>query len=297
LGDSSFDFFKNVVTFRPIKNILGAQEWDVSSHGGQFGLALITFLYVDILDCTGTLYAMARFAGVMDEKTQDFEGSATAYLVDAVGISIGSLFGTSPVTAFIESGAGISEGGKTGIAAMVTGVCFFISIFFAPIFASIPPWATGGTLIIIGSLMAKSAADINWRYMGDAIPAFLTIATMPFTYSIAYGLIAGIMSYILINTTVYMIEKVSGGKVVPQDKQFKEPWTWRLDGGLFPPWVVRAAKGKKDFWKPYEMVDHASSEQESVTEVPSSGVAKGLGPEEGSSDSSKVRRRSVQHEL
>ncbi|KAH0152556.1 xanthine/uracil permease family protein-like protein, partial [Aureobasidium melanogenum] len=297
LGDSSFDFFKNVVTFRPIKNILAAQEWDVSSHGGQFGLALITFLYVDILDCTGTLYAMARFAGVMDEKTQDFEGSATAYLVDAVGISIGSLFGTSPVTAFIESGAGISEGGKTGIAAMVTGLCFFISVFFAPIFASIPPWATGGTLIIIGSLMAKSAADINWRYMGDAIPAFLTIATMPFTYSIAYGLIAGILSYILINTTVYIVEKASGGKFVPQDKQFKEPWTWRLEGGLFPPWVVRAAKGKRDFWKPYEMVDHATSEQESVTEVPSSGAAKGLGPDEGSSASSKVRRRSIQHEL
>ncbi|RYF13159.1 MAG: NCS2 family permease [Oxalobacteraceae bacterium] len=207
LGDSNFDFFKNVVTFRPIKNILAAQEWDVSSHGGQFGLALITFLYVDILDCTGTLYAMARFAGVMDEKTQDFEGSATAYLVDAVGISIGSLFGTSPVTAFIESGAGISEGGKTGIAAMVTGICFFISVFFAPIFASIPPWATGCTLVIIGSLMAKAAADINWRYMGDAIPAFLTIAIMPFTYSIAYGLIAGIMSYILINTTVWLVEK------------------------------------------------------------------------------------------
>lgn len=94
-----------------------------------------------------------------------------------------------------------------------------------------------------------------------------------------------------------MVEKASGGKLVPQDKQFKEPWTWRLDGGLFPPWVVRAAKGKRDFWKPYEMVDHANSEQESVTEVPSSGAAKGLGPDEGSSASSKVRRRSIQHEL
>lgn len=196
-------------------------------------------------------------------------------------------------------GAGISEGGKTGIAAMVTGICFFISVFFAPIFASIPPWATGCTLIIIGSLMAKAAADINWRYMGDAIPAFLTIVVMPFTYSIAYGLIAGITSYILINTGVFLVEKASGGRLVPQDKQLKEPWSWKIEGGLFPPWLVRAAKGKKDFWKPYEMVDHGSQgDQESVTEVPSSGVAKGLGPDEGSNaSSSKVRRRSVQHEM
>lgn len=127
LGDSKFDFFKQVVAFHPIKHILAVQEWNVSEYGGQFGLAFITFLYVDILDCTGTLYSMARFCGAIDEKTQDFEGSAVAYLVDAFGISIGSLFGCPPVTAFIESGAGISEGGATGLTAMVTGLCFFIS--------------------------------------------------------------------------------------------------------------------------------------------------------------------------
>jgi AGZA family xanthine/uracil permease-like MFS transporter len=90
LGDSMFDFFKKVVTFHPIEKTLVAQRWDISGYGGQFGLALITFLYVDILDCTGTLYAMARFAGAIDEDTQDFEGSAVAYLVDAFGISIGA---------------------------------------------------------------------------------------------------------------------------------------------------------------------------------------------------------------
>lgn len=153
LGDSMFDFFKKVVTFHPIKRILAVQQWDVSEYGGQFGLAFITFLYVDILDCTGTLYSMARFCGAIDERTQDFEGSAVAYLVDAVGISIGALLGTPPVTAYIESGAGISEGGATGLTAMTTGLCFFISIFFAPIFASIPPFATGTVLIIVGSLM------------------------------------------------------------------------------------------------------------------------------------------------
>ncbi|OJD40719.1 mfs agza xanthine uracil permease [Diplodia corticola] len=248
-GNSSFDFFKKVVTFHPIKRVLDVQEWDISQYGGQFGLAFITFLYVDILDCTGTMYSMARFCGAIDERTQDFEGSAIAYLIDAFGVSIGALFGTSPVTAYIESGAGISEGGATGLTAMVTGLCFFISIFFAPIFASIPPWATGCTLIIVGSLMAKAAKDINWGYLGDAVPAFLTIAIMPFTYSIADGLIAGICSYILINTLVWLIGLASGGRLQPADKDVKDPWTYKIEGGIFPPWLMRAARGKKDFWR------------------------------------------------
>jgi len=135
--------------------------------------ALITFLYVDILgafyyyschflyadrfspDTTGTLYSMAKFAGLRDPVTLDFENSTIAYCVDAFSISMGALMGTSPVTAFIESATGIAEGGKTGITAMVTGLAFFVSVFFAPIFASIPPWATGGALVVVGSLMIR----------------------------------------------------------------------------------------------------------------------------------------------
>ncbi|KMU85132.1 purine transporter [Coccidioides immitis H538.4] len=198
---------------------------------------------------TGTLYSMARYCGAIDERTQDFEGSATAYLVDALSISVGSLFGCSPVTAFVESGAGISEGGATGITAMVTGLCFFVSIFFAPIFASIPPWATGCTLILVGSMMTKVAADINWKYMGDAIPAFVCLAMMPFTYSIAYGLIAGILTYALLNTITWVLEKSSGGRLVPENKTFKEPWTYKIPGGILPGWLVRLIRGKKDFWR------------------------------------------------
>lgn len=191
VGDSDFEFFKQVVAFRPLKHILVAQDWHITGpHATDFLLAIITLLYVDILDCTGTLYSMARFCGAIDEDTQDFEGSAVAYLVDAASISVGSLLGCPPVTAFIESGAGISEGGATGLTACVTGFCFFVSLFFAPIFASIPPWATGCTLILVGAMMTRAAVDINWRYVGDSVPAFLTLAIMPFTYSIAYGLIA-----------------------------------------------------------------------------------------------------------
>lgn len=191
LGNTKFDFFKKVIGIEPLKHTLVAQDWEIGGeHAADFFIAMITFLYVDILDCTGTLYSMARFCGAIDEDTQDFEGSAVAYLVDAGSITIGSLFGCAPVTAFIESGAGISEGGATGLTACITGLCFFISIFFAPIFASIPPWATGCTLILVGAMMARAAVDINWRYVGDSVPAFLTLAIMPFTYNIAYGLIA-----------------------------------------------------------------------------------------------------------
>lgn len=153
LSEDRWDFFRRVVTFRPIENVLAVQEWDLGEHGAQFGLAFITFLYVDLIDATAVLYSMARYCGVFNPKTQDFEGSAVAYLVDGAASSIGALFGTSPVVAYIESGVGIAEGGATGITAMTCGLCFFISIFFAPIFASIPPYATGPVLVFVGCLM------------------------------------------------------------------------------------------------------------------------------------------------
>jgi len=177
---------------------------------------------------------MARFSGVV-EKDGSFPRATIAYCTDALCISIGALFGCSPVTAFIESGAGIAEGGKTGLTAMTTGVCFIISIFFAPIFASIPPWATGCTLIVF----------VNWRYIGDAVPAFVTLMAMPFTYSVAYGLIAGIMTYAVINSLTYLTRIISGGRIVTEDEDHKEYWTIKPDGNL--PWFIRAVKDPKGF--------------------------------------------------
>lgn len=101
--------------------------------------------------------------------------------------------------------------------------------------------------------MAKAAADINWSYIGDAVPAFLTIALMPFTYNIAYGLIGGILSYIVLNTGVWIVEKATGNRLKPKDKELKEFWTHKAhQGGLLPLWLQRAARGKKDFWRPDE---------------------------------------------
>ncbi|KAL1840862.1 hypothetical protein VTJ49DRAFT_7654 [Mycothermus thermophilus] len=249
VGDDRFEFFRKVVDFHPIGRVLNVQDWNISGYGGQFGLALVTFLYVDILDCTGTLYSMARYANLVDPVTQDFEGSTVAYMVDSLTISIGALFGTPPVTAFVESGAGIGEGGKTGLTAISSGLCFFIAIFFSPIFASIPPWATGCVLILVGSMMTQAVVEINWTYLGDAIPAFVTIALMPFTYSIADGLIAGICLYLLINSLVWVIEKVSGGRIVPPNKDQKEPWTWRVEGGFAPTWMRMVKNGEWKFWE------------------------------------------------
>lgn len=143
-----------MVAFHPIKQILAAQEWNLDgTTSAQFALALITFLYVDVIDCTATLYSMAKFCGVVKEDG-DFPRSTVAYCTDAACISIGSLFGCSPVTAFIESGAGIAEGGRTGLTAISAGFCFLIALFFAPILASVPPWATGGTLVLVRCLRA-----------------------------------------------------------------------------------------------------------------------------------------------
>ena len=241
-GDSMFEFFKQVIAFHPIEHTLAVQDWDVvGKTGGHFALALFTFLYVDIVDATATLYSMARFSGVVDPETGDFPRSTLAYCCDAFAISIGSLFGCSPVTAFIESGAGITEGGRTGLTAMTTGVCFLISIFFAPIFASIPPWATGCTLILVGCLMMRQVTAVNWSFIGDAVPAFVTIVTMPFSYSVAYGLIAGLFTYTVLNSMIYITKLMSGGRIEPPDADMAEYWTYKPGGN--PPWFLRAAQG------------------------------------------------------
>jgi AGZA family xanthine/uracil permease-like MFS transporter len=169
-GDDRWDYFKKVAYFHPIDHTLNTLDWNVGQHTSQFVLALFTFLYVDIIDCTATLYAMARFCGAVDPEDGDFPRSTLAYCTDAFCISVGALLGVSPVTAYIESGAGIAEGGKTGLTAITSGLCFIIAMFFAPIFASIPPWATGSTLVIVSTPpLATSSPNMHTgRLLDDA---------------------------------------------------------------------------------------------------------------------------------
>ncbi|CAG8508534.1 5547_t:CDS:1 [Funneliformis mosseae] len=247
-GNDRYEFFQKVVNFFPIQNTLATMKFDFSDS--EIWIALMTFLYVDMLDTTGTLYSIAKFGGFIDNETGDFEGSTAAFICDAISISIGAVFGTSPVTAFVESSSGISEGGRTGITALVTSICFGISIFFIPIFASIPPWATGPALMIIGSMMLRTVKYINWEYIGDSIPAFLTIVLIPLTYNVAYGLIAGIGSYFIINTTIFIIKVLTKGKVQPSKKSFRDNWggdglsetdIQRLSSSATPvsPWLIQ----------------------------------------------------------
>ncbi|TID20329.1 hypothetical protein E2P81_ATG07630 [Venturia nashicola] len=260
-GNDRFEFFKKVAVIHPIKHTLNAIDWNVFQAPSQFALALFTFLYVDIIDCTATLYSMARFSGVVDPKSGDFPRSTIAYCIDSICITIGALFGVSPVTAFIESGAGIAEGGKTGLTAITTGTCFLISLFFAPIFASIPPWATGCTLVLVGCMMMRQVTLINWRYIGDAVPAFVTLLFMPFSYSIAYGLIAGILCYVVLNTMIYLTRVLSMGYLVPEDEDHKEYWTWKPAGAA--PWFIRVCQD------PHKVFRHSIGKADEIQELTS----------------------------
>ncbi|KAL0573997.1 hypothetical protein V5O48_007966 [Marasmius crinis-equi] len=254
-GDRLFDYFKKVVTFHTLDKVGNAINYAAYSNG-RVWYALVTFLYVDILDTTGTVYSMAKFAGLRDPVTLDFEGSTLAYCIDATCISFGALVGVSPVTAYIESATGISEGGKTGITAVTTGLAFFISVFFSPIFASIPPWATGGSLVIVGSLMIRNVREVNWDYIGDAVPAFITILMIPLTYNIAYGVIAGIGSYFVINGIPWVLMKLSGDRIVPPSYEVAEEWVVP-PGSMLPPWLLYLL-GRRESQEDMQMQDRTN---------------------------------------
>lgn len=262
-GDLMFDFFKNVVAVHKMDHVLGKFNFDLS--GKDIWIALITFLYVDIMDTTGTMYSMANYGGFTD-KAGDFEHSTYAFMCDAASISIGACFGSSPCTAFVESGAGIAEGGRTGITAISVAFGFFVSIFFSPIFASFPPWSTGPALIVVGSMMLSGVRNINFDYPGDAIPAFITLAVMPFTYSIAYGVIGGIISYIVINGFVYIVDKLSRGRIRPDYTLREDWWTVALNHSFAPLWMrylMSKFRGEQNFdWHQDEIYDDEEETKE-----------------------------------
>lgn len=158
---------------------------------------IFTFTFVELFDTMGTLVGTATKAGLMDKKGK-FPGIGKAMLVDATGVSLGALLGTSTITAFVESAAGVGAGGRTGLTAVVCGLLFLLSLFFIPIAALIPDAATAPALIIVGALMMESVRHIDFGDFTESLPAFLTIVMMPFTYSIANGVSAGLVVYPLL---------------------------------------------------------------------------------------------------
>ncbi len=158
---------------------------------------LLVFLFVDIFDTIGTLTGVGMRAGYIGPNGE-LPRANRALMADAIGTTIGPVFGTSSVTAYVESVAGVAEGGRTGFTALIVGVLFLFSLFFIPIFKAIPAFATTPTLVIVGAMMLSEVREIDWDDMAKAIPAFLTIFMIPLTYSIAEGLAIGFISYPLI---------------------------------------------------------------------------------------------------
>jgi adenine/guanine/hypoxanthine permease len=168
---------------------------------GAFNYGLISilfaFTFVDMFDNIGTLLGVSRKAGLLDKKG-NLPGAGKALLADSIGTMVGAVMGTPTVTSYIESSAGVAEGGKTGLTAVTTGVLFLVSIIFAPLVGLIPGVATAPILILVGVLMVGEVVHIKFDDFTEALPAFLTIIMMPLTFSIAQGLAFGFMSYTII---------------------------------------------------------------------------------------------------
>jgi adenine/guanine/hypoxanthine permease len=162
--------------------------------------AVATFTFVELFDTFGTLVGTANRAGFFKNKEEGGKRVGKAMFVDAVAVSGGAMLGTSTVTAFVESTAGIAEGGRSGLTSVSTGVLFLLSLFLAPIALLVPGSATSAALIVVGVLMMQSVKEIDFADFVIGIPAFLTIVMMPFTYNIANGVSFGIVSYVLLAT-------------------------------------------------------------------------------------------------
>lgn len=170
----------------------------------------LAFCMVDMFDTMGTLYgACAR--GDMLDKDGNVPNMDKAMLADAIATTAGAVCGTSTVTTFVESSSGVAEGGRTGFAAVVTAIMFFIAMFLSPVASLIPGCATATALIYVGILMINCVTNIDWKDVEIAVPAFLTMAFMPFTYNVSYGIAFGLISHIIIKIGLGKIKEIKIG--------------------------------------------------------------------------------------
>ncbi len=163
----------------------------------DFVVIVFTFLFVDMFDTVGTLIGCATKADMI-QKDGSIPNCKEALFADAVGTTVGAVLGTSTVTTFVESSSGVVEGGRTGLTALTVSILFVLALFLSPLFGSIPSAATSPALIIVGVMMMTPVKDIEWNDMTEAIPAFLTIIFMVVAYSIADGIMFGILSFTLL---------------------------------------------------------------------------------------------------
>ncbi len=160
-------------------------------------IVLFTFLFVDMFDTVGTLIGVSTKAGMIDSKG-NIPKVKQALMADAIGTTVGACLGTSTVTTYVESSAGVAEGGRTGLTALTTAVLFLLALFVSPLFLAIPGAATAPALILVGLFMISPVKEINFDDYTEAIPAFLTLIIMPVAYSIADGIMVGMLSWVLL---------------------------------------------------------------------------------------------------
>ena len=169
---------------------------------------MIAFLFVDIFDTSGTLYSVGRQAGYVDEN-DELHNSDEAFMADAGATIVGAILGTSTTTTYIESAAGVEDGGKTGLVAVTVGVLMLCGLLFTDLFAAVPQFAMASALVIVGAMMMRQAADIDWNDAEMSLPAFITIVVMPFTYSIADGIAWGIISWVAIKAGMGKFDEIN----------------------------------------------------------------------------------------
>ncbi len=174
----------------------------------KFFIVFISFLFVDIFDTVGTLVGVTTQAGLTD-KDGNIPKVKQALLADAIGTVTGAMLGTSTVTSYVESTAGVAAGGKTGLTSFTTAVMFLIALLFSPIFLLIPAAATAPALIIVGFLMISQAGEINYKDPTEGIPAFLAMIMMPFSYSIAEGIVYGVLSFVFLKVISRRFKEIS----------------------------------------------------------------------------------------
>ena len=176
----------------------------------DFIVVIFAFLFVDLFDTLGTLIGVATKANMLDEEGH-LPSIKPALMADAVGTTVGAVMGTSTITTFVESASGVSTGGRTGLTALVAGLLFLLSTLFAPLFTSIPSFATAPALIMVGFLMVSSVTEIRFDddNLGEAIPAYIAIIAMPLFYSISEGISLGIISYVVLNVLTGKAKKIS----------------------------------------------------------------------------------------
>ena len=201
----SADFSKLGTTFGQCFNI------DFSSVGiVNFIIVIFSFLFVDVFDTLGTLIGVATKAKMLDEDGK-LPGIKPALMADAIGTTAGAVLGTSTVTTFVESASGVAEGGRTGLTAITTGILFLLATLFAPLFTSIPSFATAPALIFVGFMMFETVGEIKFDSdnLTESIPAYLALLAMPLFYSISEGISLGIISYVVLNVATGKAKKVS----------------------------------------------------------------------------------------